>query len=173
MASLLEALEAWEAAARARVAGLRAELDRLGERLAAEQEALSRLEITTQTVLEVLAGDRLPGQGAGATGAGASPSADAGAGAATPSAGVQVPVFTPGGEVDGRRLPLAYRDVVEVVADAGPLRAAQVCQALGKGAEPRHREGMRVKLKRLVARGWLVEASPGLFACACGVADRL
>jgi hypothetical protein len=30
--------------------------------------------------------------------------------------------------------------------------------------------GMRVKLKRLVKRGWLVETSPGLFACASGVA---
>jgi hypothetical protein len=25
---------------------------------------------------------------------------------------------------------------------------------------------MRIKLKRLVERGWLVEAEPGLFACA-------
>jgi hypothetical protein len=41
------------------------------------------------------------------------------------------------------------------------------------GTEPRHREGMRVKLKRLVKRGWLVEASPGLFACASGVAGVL
>jgi hypothetical protein len=84
---------------------------------------------------------------------------------------MQVPVF--GQDGDGRGLPLAYRDVVEVVADAGPLRAMQVCQALGVGSEPRHREGMRVKLKRLVARGWLVEVSPGLFACAQGVAGTL
>jgi hypothetical protein len=71
-------------------------------------------------------------------------------------------------------LPVAYRDVVEVLADAGmPLRARQVCQAVGVGAEPRHREGMRIKLKRLVERGWLVEATPGLFACAGGVAAAL
>lgn len=64
---------------------------------------------------------------------------------------------------------MAYRDVVEVLADAGrPLRAMQVCQALGVGAEPRHREGMRSKLKRLVRRGWLVEVEPGLFACVPG-----
>jgi hypothetical protein len=86
--------------------------------------------------------------------------------------GGQVPVF--GQDGDGHRLPLAYRDVVEVLADAGvPLRARQVCQAVGAGAEPRHREGMRIKLKRLVARSWLVEASPGLFACAAGVAAAL
>jgi hypothetical protein len=32
---------------------------------------------------------------------------------------------------------------------------------------------MRVKLKRLVKRGWLVEFSPGLFACAGGVVGVL
>jgi hypothetical protein len=69
---------------------------------------------------------------------------------------------------------VAYRDVVEVVAAAGvALRARQVCQAVGVGAEARHREGMRIKLKRLVDRGWLVEAEPGLFACAAGVAAAL
>ncbi len=61
-----------------------------------------------------------------------------------------------------------------VMADAGvALRAMQVLKALGLGAEPRHREGMRSKLKRLVGRGWLVEAGPGLFACARGVAGVL
>src|SRR6266540_2293071 len=64
MGSLLEALEAREQAARARVEALRAEMDRLAERLAAEQELLGRLEITRQTVIEVLAGDALPGEDA-------------------------------------------------------------------------------------------------------------
>ena len=85
-----------------------------------------------------------------------------------------MPVFGPDGQVGGQGLPVAYRDVVEVLADAGmPLCARQVCQAVGVGAEPRHREGMRIKLKRLVERGWLVEATPGLFACAGGVAAAL
>ncbi len=154
MASLLEALAAREQAARARVEALRAELDRLAEQLAAEQALLERLEVTRQTVVEVLAGGALPGE------------------AAAPRVGVPVPAF--GQDGDGRRLPTAYRDVVEVLAGAGvPLRARQVCQAVGTGAEPRHREGMRIKLKRLVARGWLVEAEPGLFACAGGVAATL
>ncbi|GAA2688214.1 hypothetical protein GCM10009864_72620 [Streptomyces lunalinharesii] len=30
------------------------------------------------------------------------------------------------------------------------LRAKDVCQALGPGTEPRHTEGIRAKLKRLV-----------------------
>jgi hypothetical protein len=166
MGSLLGALEAREVAARSRVEALRAEMDRLAERLAAEQELLGRLEITRQTVTWVLAGDALPGEDA----VGIDPDPEAGVGVAVPRVGVQVAVFDQDG--DGRRLPVAYQDVVEVLADAGPLRARQVCQAVGAGAEPRHREGMRIKLKRLVERGWLVESSPGLFACAAGVAAR-
>ena len=49
---------------------------------------------------------------------------------------MQVPVFGQDGHGGGRGLPVAYRDVVEVVADAGPLRAKQVCQALGLPTEP-------------------------------------
>lgn len=143
---------------------LRAELDRLAEHLAAEQELLGRLEITRQTVIEVLAGEELPSGDA----VGIDPNPETDGGAAAPRAGAKVPVF--GQDGDGHRLPVAYRDVVEVLADAGPLRAAQVCQAVGAGVESRHREGMRIKLKRLVERGWLVEAEPGLFACAAGVA---
>lgn len=61
MSSLLERLAQHEAATRGRVEALRAELVDLIERLAAEQELLSRLEITRTTVLELLAaGD--PGQ---------------------------------------------------------------------------------------------------------------
>ncbi len=134
MASLLAALAARAQAARARVEALRAELDRLAEQLAAEQALLERLEITTQTVVEVLAGAALPGEAAVVS------DPEAGVGAAAPRVGVPVPVF--GQDGDGRRLPTAYRDMVEVLADAGvPLRARQVCQAVGTGAEPRHREG--------------------------------
>jgi hypothetical protein len=163
MGSLLEALQAREAAARARVEALQAEMDRLAEQVAAEQELLGRLEITRQTVVEVLAG------GDGLVGIGPDP--NVGGGVAAPRVGTKVSVFGQAG--NGHGLPVAYRDVVEVLADAGPLRAAQVCQAVGIGAEPRHREGMRIKLKRLVERGWLVETKPGLFACAQGVAAGL
>jgi hypothetical protein len=57
MASLLERLEAREQAARTRLEGLRAEMDRLAEQVAAEEDLLRRLEITRQTVIEVLAGE--------------------------------------------------------------------------------------------------------------------
>jgi hypothetical protein len=167
--SLLEALEAREAAARTRVKALRAEMDRLAEQVAAEQELLGRLEITRQTVIEVLAGDDLPGGDAVDIG----PDPNAGVGVAAPRAGTKVPVFGQDGDGGGRGLPVAYRDVVEVLADAGPLRARQVCQAVGAGAEPRHREGCGSSPERLVERGWVVETEPGLFACAAGVAAAL
>lgn len=165
MGSLLERLEAREQAARTRVEALRAEMDRLAEQVAAEQELLRRLEITKETVIEVLAG----GDDDGEVGVVVDP--EAGVEAAALGVAGQAPVF--GQDGDGRRLPVAYRDVVEVLAGAGPLRARQVCQAVGTGAEPRHREGMRIKLKRLVERGWLVETEPGLFVCAGGVAAAL
>lgn len=88
-----------------------------------------------------------------------------------PTVGGQVPVF--GQDAQGPGLPVAYRDVVEVVTDAGPLRAKQVCQALGLPTEPKRREGCGSSPERPVARGWLVEVSPGLFRCAAGVAARL
>jgi hypothetical protein len=161
MGSLLERLEQREAAARERVEELRAEMDRLAERLADQEALLGRLEITKTTVLEVLTADDLGEEGTAASAQG-------------PGTAVQVPFFTPNADGAGQRLPVAYRDVVEVLADARvPLRASQVCRALGTGGEPRHREGMRSKLKRLVGRGWLVEAEPGLFAPAEGVAGAL
>jgi hypothetical protein len=46
----------------------------------------------------------------------------------------------------------------------GPLRAGQLCQLLDAGTEPKHREGVRQRLKRLSARGILSETKPGLFA---------
>ncbi|PJN32395.1 hypothetical protein CG747_42660 [Streptomyces sp. CB02959] len=46
----------------------------------------------------------------------------------------------------------------------GALRAKDVCQALDTGKEPRHVDGIRAKLKRLVSRGILTEPEPGLFA---------
>jgi hypothetical protein len=57
MGSLMAELEAREAAARGRAEALRAQITELTEQLAAEEELLSRLGITRQTVLEILGGD--------------------------------------------------------------------------------------------------------------------
>lgn len=46
----------------------------------------------------------------------------------------------------------------------GPLRAKDVCEALGHESLPKNVEGTRAKLKRLVKLGILTEADTGNFA---------
>jgi hypothetical protein len=46
----------------------------------------------------------------------------------------------------------------------GPLRAKDICQALGHEPLPKNIEGTRAKLKRLVKLGILTEADTGNFA---------
>lgn len=59
----------------------------------------------------------------------------------------------------------AYQRILAMFATAtGPMRARDMCQALGLGVTPKDTEGMRAKLKRLVARQILIETEPGLFA---------
>ena len=61
----------------------------------------------------------------------------------------------------------AYPQIIAVFAGgAGALRAKDLCRALGIDTDPRHVEGLRSKLKKLVARGILAEPEPGLFALA-------
>ncbi|GAA2842685.1 hypothetical protein GCM10010441_78450 [Kitasatospora paracochleata] len=71
-------------------------------------------------------------------------------------------------------LPPGHREILATMEQSGGgLRAKDVCQALGLGTEPRNTEGTRAKLKRLVARGILIEPEPGLFALvAKTVADQ-
>jgi len=177
-------LEAREAAAHARAEALRARIAELTEQLAGEEELCSRLGITRQTVLEILGGGDDHGWGAleGADGGpgGVELDGDAAVGAAlridgpvaragldkAPAAvgvgAVTVPQWQAG--VEEAVLPVAYRDVLEVLADAGqPLRAKQIAAALGLGEGPGSVEGLRLKLKRLVRRGWLAEPAAGLF----------
>jgi chromosome segregation ATPase len=56
MGSLIEELQRREAAARQEADELRGEIARLNERLARAEERLSRLEITRETVAEILGG---------------------------------------------------------------------------------------------------------------------
>jgi hypothetical protein len=185
-------LEAREAAARGRVEALRARIAELTEQLTAEEDLLSRLGITRQMVLEILGGGDDRGSGAleradGGPG-GVEQDGDAavvaalridgpvaraaleGAPAAVGVGGVRVPQWRAGGEE--AVLPVAYRDVLEVLADAGqPLRAKQIAAALGLGEEARSVEGLRLKLKRLVKRGWLAEPEAGLFVRRDGVGE--
>ncbi len=189
MGSLMAELEAREAAARGRAEALRMRIAELTEQLAGEEELLSRLGITRQTVVEILGGDdhawgALEGADGRRGGVEVAQDGDEGvraalridgpiaraALAAAPGPGrarvgvgaVTVPVWQAG--MTEAVLPVAYRDVLEVLADAGQgLRTKQIAVALGLGGEHNSVEGLRSKLKRLVQRGWLAEPAVGLF----------
>lgn len=76
--------------------------------------------------------------------------------------------------MDASVLPQAYQDALEVLVDASrPLRTGHLAAALGLGDSGGVIEGMRSKLKRLVARGWLTEDTPGLFAVTDQVAEQI
>jgi hypothetical protein len=64
----------------------------------------------------------------------------------------------------------AYRQIAAVFAGAaGAMRCKDVLAAIGvPQATASQRESMRSKLKRLVERGVLVEAEPGLFELSAG-----
>ncbi|MEL5960040.1 hypothetical protein AADR41_35685, partial [Streptomyces sp. CLV115] len=58
----------------------------------------------------------------------------------------------------------AYRQILTALTDAGrPTRARDLCEALDLPILPKNTEGIRSKLKRLVARDVLTEPEPGLF----------
>jgi hypothetical protein len=157
MGSLIDELQRREAAARAEAEELRARIAQLTEALAGAEERLSRLVIARETVDEVLS----------EAGPEALPEAvSSRSGRLSP---VGVPVVPPWREgLAASALPEAYRDLLEVVADAGrPLRAAQIAAAAGLSTDKAKVETLRSKLKRLAERGWLAEeAGPGLFGLA-------
>ncbi len=159
MGSLIDELQRREAAARAEAEGLRGQIAQMTERLAGVEERLSRLVITRETVDEVL-----NGSGTEASSAvmpdGAAPSRS---GHLSAVGVLAVPPWRAG--LEASALPEAYRDLLEVLGDAGrPLRAGQIAAAAGLRTDKAKVEGLRSKLKRLAGRGWLAEdAGPGLF----------
>ncbi|WP_219539952.1 hypothetical protein [Nonomuraea guangzhouensis] len=59
----------------------------------------------------------------------------------------------------------AYRQILAIVEQAPDgLRVKDICRMLNTGVEPKYTESLRAKLKRMVARGIVVEPEPGLFA---------
>jgi hypothetical protein len=159
MVSLIEELEAREAAARVRVEELEAEIAELTARLDGEREAWSRLRVTRETVAEVLVG--LSGQVVAET----VPLQEPVKPEVRVVGAIMVPHWREGLTADV--LPDVYRDIVQVVADAsGPMQAKQIVPRIGLPAVSGKIEGTRGKLKRLVERGWLVEGQPGRFTPA-------
>ncbi|MEW1930030.1 hypothetical protein [Streptomyces sp. NPDC088360] len=124
MQEFLEQIEIREAAGRDLAERLRSQIAELTAQLAAAEQALERLKITRETILDIA--PDLPG--------GLAP------------------------------LPSPYRQILALFENAADgLHPKDVCLALDTGTEPRHVEGTRAKLKRLVNRGILIEPEPGLF----------
>jgi hypothetical protein len=153
-------LDGHEVAVRAAVDGLRQEAARVAVALGEAEQALEHVSITRATLAAVLAGR-------GAV-------ADPAPGMDTPERESAVGVVVEPAQVPGWRadlteahLPSGYRRLWQAVrAAAGPLRAQELARGLGLDPTPAKVEALRSKLKRLVARGWIAEPAPGLFAAA-------
>ena len=139
---MIEVLERREAAALERVEELRAEALAVADRLDAARIELSNVVVARLTVIEVLAG--MPEE------------------SAVSGAAPVVPMW--GGSVRDEAVCAWIVDVFR--RDGGPLKAREVCDALGLPEGRNATESMRAKLKRLVADGTLVEVEPrsGMFA---------
>jgi hypothetical protein len=161
MGSLVDELQRREAAARAEAEELRGRIAELAERLAQVEERLSRLVIAREVVDEVLDNGTVVEAPPAAVPEGVT--VPAGSGRPSVIGVLAVPQWRAGLEVSV--LPEAYRDLLEVVQDAGrPLRAAQIAAAAGLSTDKAKVETLRSKLKRLAERDWLAEeAGPGLF----------
>lgn len=171
MRSVLERLDARERAAAGRVEGLTEQIAALTAELGEAEQELERLRIGRPVLAEALAEDEATTETeSAAAGQSAVPVA------AAASRWAMVPVFAPEADVSQALagLPRAYRDVLEVLEDAGePLRSVDLCRSLGLGVQARVTEAMRGKLKRLVERGWLVSPEAGRYALTPGVCGRI
>jgi hypothetical protein len=148
-------LDTHEVSVRARVESLREQAVRVAVELGEAELALEHVAITRATLAAVLAGNG--GAGLGAQGADA------------PGHGVPGSSLVPAWRADlsEAHLPAGYRQVWRALADArGPVRAKELAVVLGLEVSAAKVEGLRCKLKRLVARGWITEPAPGAFAPA-------
>lgn len=120
MVSWLEELDRREAAAREEIAELRDQIEELTRRLAEREDVLSRLQITRETMTEILSGNETVSV-AGAD-AGEAEMEEHRLPAGSPVGVRLVPQWAPGLAVGV--LPGSYRDIVEVLQDAvHPMRA--------------------------------------------------
>ncbi|QEU96428.1 hypothetical protein [Streptomyces kanamyceticus] len=166
MAELMEKLRSRASASRAQVEELRMQIAALQERLAEEEDRLSRWAVAEEALNELLAEDEAPGS------VDVTPTAPSGQASVAAAVVERVVVSAPVTRADGKVLGEANEDVVLALASAGrPLRAKPICEAVGWDLDHRRVERMRVKLKRLVKQGWLIEGEVGLFAIAPGVGD--
>ncbi len=164
MPSWLAVLESKESTARSRAGELRERIAELSQALTLVETELSRLQITRETMTEVLADG--PGRAAPV------PVPDVES-AVVPLAELVPVLLAAEASGDATVTSEAYRRILVVFAQApGPLRCKDVCVGVGLGTAANQTEGMRSKLKRLVERGILVEAESGLFALASRAGAR-
>ncbi|MFI7503657.1 hypothetical protein ACIBVL_35320 [Streptomyces sp. NPDC049687] len=149
--SVRAVLEARQKAAAVRVEELEAELERVRAALTEAEEVLRRRVIGLEQYLEALAEEDAPAVAV------VLPRKPVGPRRAVPhrkdSAGTEV-------------LSVDYQALMAAALEAGPngLGARRVAVVLGWDSASASRvEGARARLKRLVERGWLVEAKPGRF----------
>ncbi|SFT21028.1 hypothetical protein [Streptomyces sp. ok210] len=162
MPSVVGLLEEREVAVLRRVESLRDKLDRLVAELEEAEAVRDRLVIAKETVSQVLSESCEPKNVA--------MSGDARPIVPKPAAPRSVvPVQRDG--LDVTVLSPDYRRIMQVLADRersgeGPAICRQVADALDLELVPAKIEGVRSKAKRLAARGWLVENTPGSFSLA-------
>ena len=157
MPSVLGLVEERESGARREVERLRGEAARLAAALGEAEAELSRLVIARETLCDVLRAE--PGDRGGAVAIGP---ARAGA-----DGGIRVAVPVRGPGMGSVVLPPIYRQLAEVLEASGELlQAGELTRLLGLEATASAVEGVRAKAKRLVVRGWAVQADRGRFASA-------
>ena len=153
MVSVDGLLDAHEVAVRSRLQALREQAARVAAQLAETELALEHVAVTRATLAAVLAGHG----GTDPQTQGADVTRGGGSGPA------RVPVRR--ADLTEDHLPGDYRRVWQaLVAAPGPVRAQQLASLLGLPVTAAKVEGLRSKLKRLVARGWITEPTPGVFA---------
>ncbi|MEU6239328.1 hypothetical protein [Kitasatospora sp. NPDC047058] len=155
MPSVMGLLEERERAARQRVEVLQAELREA-------EAAWERFVVARQAVAEVLAE---PAAGEEAPSVGVAVERPARVAGAVP--GSMVPVWREGLALDS--LAPDYQRLVDVLAGSGEeMDCRQLAAALGLEVVAAKVEGVRSKVKRLAARGWLAEERPGMFRLLTG-----
>lgn len=138
MVSVDGLLDTHEVSVRARVESLREQAVRVAVELGEAELALEHVAITRAALAAVIAGNGGAGIDARYT-------------------------DVPGHGVPGSSLVPVWR----ALADArGPVRAKELAATLGLEVSAAKVEGLRCKLKRLAARGWITESAPGAFAVA-------
>ncbi|MFE9975654.1 hypothetical protein ACFYRD_34265 [Streptomyces hirsutus] len=158
-------LEERERVALARAEELRVELERLQVAVVEAEEAARRAVIAREELVDALSG--VPAQ---VTEAAAGEAVVVGGEAVVVGGGAgrkaEVPVWAEG--LERSVLPEEYARIVFLVerdgaGGGGGVRARGLRDGLGWQATDAREQAARFRAKRLVERGWLVEAGPGLF----------